>query len=435
MFSSRSPGLVPILLITAGLLGLSVAPPTTVRAQNTPDAQTDAGTNVLDRKARVYLDCRFCDESYLRRNLTFVDWVRDRKQADVHMLTTTQQTGGGGASYQIEFIGRDAFDGIRFQLPYTIPPTYTDDQERQKLAKHIRIGLGPFVSRTSTANRISLTDEGTSDEQAARSPADDPWNQWVFEISADGRLSVEEQSQRYNLRGEVEASRVTEEWKLEFEGDTNYELDVFTPTDREETRSSSRDNAFDADVVKTLGPHWGAGISQRTFSRTATNKDFAARAEAAVEYNVFPYRISEEKEFTFTYRIGPEYNDYREETIYGKQTESLGQHSLEASLDLQQPWGSIFSSLRGSHYFHDPTKNRLRFRSFLELQLVEGLSLRLSVRAGLIQDQLFLPAGDLPEEEILLRRRELATNYQLNGSIGLSYTFGSIYNNVVNPRL
>jgi len=37
-------------------------------------------------------------------------------------------------------------------------------------------------------------------------------------------------------------------------------------------------------------------------------------------------------------------------------------------------------------------------------------------------------------EEILLRRRELETSYYYYFSIGLSYTFGSIYNNVVNPR-
>jgi hypothetical protein len=158
----------------------------------------------------------------------------------------------------------------------------------------------------------------------------------------------------------------------------------------------------------------------------------------ALEYNLFPYRLSDRKSLAFTYRVGPEYNDYRQvTTIYGEQTEYLAQQSLEGSLDLEQPWGSIFASLRGSHYFNDLTKNRLRLNSysFLQLQLLEGLSLRFSVRAGLIQDQLFLPAGDLPEEEILLRRRELATNYQLRGSIGLSYTFGSIYNNVVNPRL
>jgi hypothetical protein len=37
-------------------------------------------------------------------------------------------------------------------------------------------------------------------------------------------------------------------------------------------------------------------------------------------------------------------------------------------------------------------------------------------------------------EEILVRQLELATGYQYEFSVGISYSFGSIYNNVVNPR-
>lgn len=37
-------------------------------------------------------------------------------------------------------------------------------------------------------------------------------------------------------------------------------------------------------------------------------------------------------------------------------------------------------------------------------------------------------------EEILVRQRELATGYQYEVGFGVSYSFGSIFNNVVNPR-
>lgn len=396
---------------------------------------SDSSLEDLDRRARVYLDCQFCDETYIRRNLTFVDYVRDRKQSDVHLLITVQRSGGGGLSFRLRFIGRGPFEGTTFGLNYDSPPTDTDDDRRRGLAQQIRLGLGPFASRTPVASQISLSYEADSTQEGRSAPEEDRWNRWVFEVGASGRVSVEEQSQGYDFRGDLEASRVTRAWKFELEAETDYELDVFRPEGREETRSSSRDNAFSGEAIKSLGPHWGAGISQRTFSRTATNKDLAARGQAALEYNAFPYRVSDRKSLTFTYRVGPEYNDYDVVTIYGRQTQSLVQQSLEVSLNLEQPWGSIFSSLRGSHYFNDLSRNRLQFTNFLELQLVEGLSLRLSGQAELIQDQLFLPAGDLPQEEILLRRRELATNYQLRGSVGLSYTFGSIYNNVVNPRL
>jgi len=60
----------------------------------------------------------------------------------------------------------------------------------------------------------------------------------------------------------------------------------------------------------------------------------------------------------------------------------------------------------------------------------------LSLNAGYsqIHNQISLPKGGATLEEILLNRKILATNYSYSMSIGFSYTFGSIYSNVVNPR-
>lgn len=52
----------------------------------------------------------------------------------------------------------------------------------------------------------------------------------------------------------------------------------------------------------------------------------------------------------------------------------------------------------------------------------------------MIHDQLSLPKGTATLEQVLLRRTMLETNYSYYFSIGLSYAFGSIYSNVVNPR-
>jgi len=42
--------------------------------------------------------------------------------------------------------------------------------------------------------------------------------------------------------------------------------------------------------------------------------------------------------------------------------------------------------------------------------------------------------GDASLEEILLRRRMMETTYSYFALVGVSFTFGSIYTNVVNPR-
>jgi hypothetical protein len=52
----------------------------------------------------------------------------------------------------------------------------------------------------------------------------------------------------------------------------------------------------------------------------------------------------------------------------------------------------------------------------------------------MIHNQLSLPAAGASTEDILLRQKELETQYSYFTNITLSYTFGSIYNNVVNPR-
>jgi hypothetical protein len=66
--------------------------------------------------------------------------------------------------------------------------------------------------------------------------------------------------------------------------------------------------------------------------------------------------------------------------------------------------------------------------------LFKGFSVNMFGNYGWIRDQLYLPGGDYTEAEILLRQRALATSFSYWTSFGISYRFGSIFNNVVNPR-
>jgi hypothetical protein len=51
-----------------------------------------------------------------------------------------------------------------------------------------------------------------------------------------------------------------------------------------------------------------------------------------------------------------------------------------------------------------------------------------------VRDQISLRAGGASDEEVLTRQRQLATNFDYSASVGLSYTFGSVYSDVVNTR-
>jgi len=123
-----------------------------------------------------------------------------------------------------------------------------------------------------------------------------------------------------------------------------------------------------------------------------------------------------------------------EETIFDKTSETLYNQSLTITLEVREPWGSVSTSVEGSHYFHNFSKNRLELWGNIDLRIFKGLSLDIFGRYERIHDQLSLPKGEATLDEVLLRRKELATDYDYSISIGLRYTFGSVYSNVVNPR-
>jgi hypothetical protein len=163
---------------------------------------------------------------------------------------------------------------------------------------------------------------------------------------------------------------------------------------------------------------------------------------AAVEYNVFPYAESTRRLLTFLYAIGPRYNVYQDSTIFAETNELLIQQLLVASYDVTQPWGSIDVSTSLDHYltkfgdgedWDDPQYN-LSFSGGVEVRLIQGLSADVFGSVSMVRGQIQLAAEGLTEEEILTQQRELATDYRYFLSFGLSYRFGSIFSDVVNPR-
>ena len=149
---------------------------------------------------------------------------------------------------------------------------------------------------------------------------------------------------------------------------------------------------------------------------------------------MYPYTEATRRQLSLLYSVGANHFDYAEETLFGYTLKTLPDHSLLGSLDFKQRWGSMNLSLEGTQYLHDPSRYRADAFTDLNIRLVRGLSVNLFGNLSWVRDQIHLPAGDASPEEVLLRLRQLETNYRYFPSVGLSYTFGSIYNNVVNPR-
>jgi hypothetical protein len=68
------------------------------------------------------------------------------------------------------------------------------------------------------------------------------------------------------------------------------------------------------------------------------------------------------------------------------------------------------------------------------IRIFKGFSFNVNGNYEIIRNQVNLPAGDVSLEELLLQQQQLQSGFNYFVSVGLSYSFGSIYNTVVNPR-
>ena len=69
-------------------------------------ANAQDSTKMREDALNVYIDCSntFCDEDYIRQNLSWVNYVRDRKAAQLHLLISSQSTAGNGEEYLLDFM-------------------------------------------------------------------------------------------------------------------------------------------------------------------------------------------------------------------------------------------------------------------------------------------------------------------------------------------
>jgi hypothetical protein len=387
-------------------------------------------------RIRVFVDCdqEACDRDHFQRQILFVDWVRDQRDADVHMLITDDDTGGGGTRFELAFRGRQDFEGLDETLRYTSSATDTEAEVREGLTKTVEAGLFRYAARTPTLQRIEITYDPQAGASIPPAAEHDPWKRWVFQTSLGGSFAAEERSKFASLSASQSISRVTEGMKFGLEIGGDYSESNFDTSDTTTVTSITRSYEVELLYVASVGSHWGIGFRGSAEHSTYRNYDLALLFAPAIEYNIFPYEESTRRKLVFLYAVGPRRFNYIEETIYLQTEETRFQQYLSVNLDFQQPWGGADLVLRASHFLDDFQQNRLEAYATVELRLFRGLSMFITGGAARVRDQINLPRGDATEEEVLLRQRELETDFQTLGSIGFNITFGSVFTDVVNPR-
>jgi hypothetical protein len=391
----------------------------------------------------VFLDCHAwgCDFDHFRREITWVNWMRDRQDADVHVLVTSQRTGGGGDAFTFAFIGLRDFAGREDTLQYVSDADDTRDEARAGLTQTLKLGLVPFVSATAAGQRLDISYEAPAlPAPGAVSDTLDPWNYWVFRIGVGGSSELESQQRFWAGDGSIRANRTTEAFKITLRASYRGSREEFDFTDEDTGQDStvvSTRTFLGADVlaVWSLTDHWSVGGMAEFDRISVLNWDLAIQAGPALEYNIYPWAESTRRQLTFLYVIGVGAYNYREPTIFMRTSEVHPIHLFEVATEIQQPWGSVDASLEWFQFLHDFDLHSIELDGGVRIRIVRGLDFNFFGSVARIRDQIYLPLEEATPEEVLLQQLERGTEFRAGLHFGLSYRFGSKFNNVVNPRM
>ena len=385
-------------------------------------------------KPNIFLDCQMnCNFNYVREQITFVNYMQNRQEADIYILATRQRTGAGGDEVQLLFQGNNSFELILDTLTYYIDPNATESIERDQFIKAVKKGLLPFLIESEIFDQLeySISDiENTSEDNKDN----DLWNYWVFNLGGNGWINGEQSYKRLDLSTRLSADRITNDNKFVFSGWYNFQENTFILSDQEEYTSILRSYNLYSEYVHSINDHWSMGGVLRSGSSTFGNTDLSTAIRGAIEYNIYPYKEAQTRRFSFFYSIGPEFYDYTEKTIYGKENEWTLRHSLTIQYAQTQKWGEIDLFFGYQQYFHDLNLYNAYLNPNIEWQIYKGLSLNFGGFFSFVTDRINIAQSEISDEDILLQIKQLDTDFTYHSYVGLNYRFGSKFNNFVNPR-
>jgi hypothetical protein len=382
-----------------------------------------------EKQLKVFLDCN-CDENYLKQNTSFLKYVRDQDLADIEIFILDVYTPTGSRSFEINIDGNNIYHEISTSSKVVGYSNDTSSTLRDKLLNKVKLALVPFLDEGGYNIKIDV--DSNLDDYSTK---DDKWKNWVFELSGSYNNDKEETRKTNRYEIEFEIDKLTPEWRIGIDFSRSESNRNFFSNDNIYS-SNRKTTSLRARVVRSVSNHFSLGAFVGGFQNTYENIDFQRYIMPAIEYSLFPYEDVLSREVTLAYRIGTGKRNYIEKTIYGYTKQIVYPHGLTLNVKFRKKWGNISSYLRGDQFLNDGTKKRLSLRSSLDIRVFEGLAVRFSSNINLIRDQYNLAASSTSSiEDLLLQQRQIATDYKTSFSVGLSYTFGSIYNSVINTRL
>jgi hypothetical protein len=384
---------------------------------------------------KVYLDCSWrCDDDFLQREMPYIDFYKDPKTSNLHIIVNGERSSNGGEVVTFRFIGINEFEGVDNTLTVDILPNTSDDSERRFYLDILKKGIYAYIIRTADKDNVSISFTEI-DIKGDIKDEKDKWNNWAFRVSISGSINGEETYTNSSYYGSLTANRITAESKFtsRFSLNSNvskYEYNAISLVTEQKSKYANMT------YVKSKGDHFSIGAKANYMQSTSKNYDGNYKFSPCIEYNIFPYSESSEHRMSFLYGISANHNDYTDTSVYLKTSENFASHLLDLSYYNSQTWGSFSFSIYGDQILDkdDLKKYNVGISSNIDWNITKGLSLNYWAYINFDRAQIHLPLNEATYEEIILRQKELESNYFYYMNFGISYTFGSMKNNVVNPR-
>lgn len=410
------------------VLAVALALPTMfLRAQ----MQADTSANL-----KVYVNCMYCYRDYIRTQITWANFVQDQFVSDVDLTITALSTGSGGSQYQLLFSGKKSLAGLRDTMQFVTNAINTDNEVREILVRKVKLGLVRYAACSAAGDCLKIDsslNKDSLDIGIGSNPEEDPWNAWVFRLGVNGNVGAQRVYQNGYFWGSFSASQVKETHKLTLGLNATYNEQRYNYSGFEERYILRSQSAY-VNYVHSINEHWSAGGFASTQVSDFSNYDLYQNISAGIEYNIFPYQAAQTKMFTVAYKAGYTYYDFQEETIFNKTVDRIPAQSLNVSTSFTKDWGQLFAGAEAATFLNDFNKKHLSLYCNFDVRIFKGLSASASINYNIRRDQVNIRLNGASQDEVLLQQQELLTGYELNAYMGLSYRFGSIYNNVVNPR-
>lgn len=387
--------------------------------------------NTIEGKIKVYIDDEGIDFDYLREALNFVDFVTEPAVADVQIILVEETTGSGGANFSLWFTGK--LKNIRdYTLNVSVQPDETEHEVRVALSNAIVKGLMPYLNESNVAEsyRLSITELKENTVEAAA----DKWKNWMFKLSGWGGVNYQDNRNGYDYTLAFKADKITDNFKSENYIYLNKEI-LNLSSEGETAQKNYEYNYVSSKLVFSLGEKFSLGGAVYGYQNSYQNTRHFVSATLAAEYNFFPWDLSNEKIVSVAYLAGVQNYVFNEVTIRNKTSEFLPMHQLRMHAFAVQPWGDIEVYVIATQNIPEFNLYNLSFESEFSIRIAKGLSLDFLFGVEGIHNQVYIPAAYYSFDDVLLGNIDLPSSIDVSATLGITYRFGSIYNNVVNKRL